>query len=68
MSRSSYVYVVTWAPSGGLIAAFTVKHELKTWLDKRSAVSRLAITRLRDGSFDTEPVELDRETLEPVRS
>jgi hypothetical protein len=34
MARSSYVYVVTDGPVGPPVAAFTVKHELLTWVER----------------------------------
>lgn len=36
MARSKYVYIIfhEWSAKNPLIAAFTVKHELLTWLEK----------------------------------
>jgi len=52
MPRASYVYVVRL--TGTLVAAFTVKHELVTWLRVRLAEAPhledlYRVTRLRDG-------------------
>lgn len=41
MARSSYIYVVQDGVSEHPLGAFTVKHELITWLSKRRAVAVL---------------------------
>lgn len=56
MARSTYVYVVESTPDGGYywhpIAAFTVKHELITWLRRReSEHDKLMLTRFPDGDY-----------------
>lgn len=52
MARSQYVYVVEKSRGAGqfsqLIAAFTVKHELATWLYRRHDKD-VYVTRLEDG-------------------
>lgn len=52
MSRSDYVYVVEYRNMSGslLVAAFTVKHELCTWLYRRASKDGLHVTRVPDGS------------------
>lgn len=55
MARSTYVYVVTDA-TGTPVAAFTVKHELATWLDRNPRT--WWITRVRDGVDPGEPTAL----------
>jgi hypothetical protein len=49
MARSSYVYLVTLNTRP--IAAFTVKHELESYLDKERprCPTNLRVARLRDG-------------------
>jgi hypothetical protein len=56
MSRSTYVYVVesVEADCSEVKAAFTVKHELETWLRRRGEqdgndLHNLYVTRLQDG-------------------
>lgn len=50
MARSQYIYVVEEQHNSGdrLVAAFTVKHELVTWL-KMNTGWNYTVTRLRDG-------------------
>lgn len=52
MSRSDNVYVVEKRTMSGsmLIAAFTVKHELATWLYQRYDKD-VVVTRMEDGPF-----------------
>lgn len=61
MARSAYIWVVQ--PSGAIqpTAAFTVKHELVTWLGRLSEDlrSRLSVWRLPDGSSGNSPVQYD---------
>jgi hypothetical protein len=50
MSRASYIWIVTNA-QGGILAAFTVKHELVSWL--RSEPGKIRwwnVERVRDGN------------------
>jgi hypothetical protein len=54
MPRAAYIYVVRQYPLKSLVAAFTVKHELVTWLRRRLVEAPLLVdlylvTRLRDG-------------------
>jgi len=66
MSRSAYIWVVADATPVP-VAAFTVKHELAGWLERRQeGRSGLRITRLRDGRTPSEAVALDPTTLEPT--
>lgn len=49
MARSSYVYVVQTV-SGGVVAGFTVKHELVSWLRcNEELVAKATVWRLPDG-------------------
>jgi hypothetical protein len=75
MARSSYIYIVQNG-DGLVLAAFTVKHELSTWLDQnggryRNPKSRddlIGITRIQDGFGygRAGSVVLSPRTLEPV--
>lgn len=47
MARSTYIYVVT--DGLGVVAAFTVKHELATWLRANLAPFH-RVTRVNDGA------------------
>lgn len=51
MARSDYIYI-TRDPDGRIVAAFTVKHELRSYLKGLDATDRLyfTVTRIRDGS------------------
>lgn len=59
MARSTCVYAVLtegWTP----LAAFTVKHELVTWLRRQGDAARgLEVWRCGDGLSRGKPVELD---------
>jgi hypothetical protein len=69
MARSQYIYVVyRWdninAEAGALVAAFTVKHELVTWLRRElsnAPWNSLGVARVRDGlnHGDETPVPVD---------
>lgn len=54
MARSSYIYIVMEGNS--LRAAFTVKHECQTWLERNPAPKQTASTRwvrrMYDGGGD----------------
>lgn len=68
MSRSPFVWTVTYPGRiGPPVACFTVKHELKTWLDRRPD-DDFAVWRHRDGHRhpDDKPVRLERSSLEPI--
>ncbi|TYO65498.1 hypothetical protein FXV83_16310 [Bradyrhizobium hipponense] len=57
MARSSYVYVVM--TNGSPEAAFTVKHELATYLNKRDPMKPpYTIWRLRDGGKEPELTQI----------
>ena len=45
MARSNYIYVVTESlgDSVGIVSAFTVKHELKSWLEAQRDTRRLCM-------------------------
>jgi hypothetical protein len=61
MARSSYVYIVTNANL--VVAGFTVKHELVSWLRTRSYTPTQHIFRMQDGGKGGYPVELDLHEL-----
>lgn len=52
MARSSYIYAIIddakVNPRQGLIAAFTVRHEMETWYQENSRPEYVRI-RIRDG-------------------
>jgi hypothetical protein len=55
VARSQYIWVVQADRSKNVIAAFTVKHELLSWIGRELAESEqprrvLMVTRYRDGS------------------
>lgn len=56
MARASYVYAVT--QHGAVVAGFTVKHELRSWLRRQAAIAPgldgMVVTRVRDGGYDPE--------------
>jgi hypothetical protein len=61
MARSTYCYVVT--EYGDPISAFTVKHELVTWLKRQDDVSELKVTRVADGLHGPMPSVMNPEDL-----
>lgn len=64
MSRSTYIWIVQ-ETTGTVVATFTVKHELATWLDLFSHKRHLlAVTRHSDGRPGVPPVALNPKTLE----
>lgn len=48
MARSAYIYVVT-TYRDDLVVAFTVKHELQSWLDQRPT-EHYQVWRMSDGA------------------
>lgn len=58
MSRAYAIWVVT--QDAEPIAGFTVKHEMITWLRRRSDVAELLIYRVPDGFPDKSRVEYYR--------
>lgn len=65
MARSTNVYVVQ-DPSGAVVTAFTVKHELASWLARRG--QQFLVTRVRDADAGSDrPVQLNPRTLEAAR-
>lgn len=67
MSRSTYVYTVLNKATRIPAAAFTVKHELASWMKRHDPLT-VDVYRLRDGNAypDQIPVRLDPRTLEPM--
>lgn len=60
MARSIHVYVVACAWTDAPAGAFTVKHELVTWLRRQPELDGLRVYRIPDGlNQSREPVELD---------
>lgn len=61
MARSSYIYIVldSW---GQVDAAFTVKHEMQTYLERGYGPEKCKAIRIRDGGKG-ELTELDMEDL-----
>jgi hypothetical protein len=64
MSRSTYIYVVTLGTGSlnNLNAAFTVKRELQSYLNRRAQVpdaSDVTVWRLRDNPTRDDPVPVD---------
>ena len=58
MARSTYIYVVTLHEE--LVSAFTVKHELATWLSRNKGDYR--IWRIADGLYQKRgPTEMTDE-------
>jgi len=51
MARAETIWIVKGDIQ--LLAAFTVKHELETWLSKRDDLDRLTVFRLPDGGYGT---------------
>jgi hypothetical protein len=68
MARSQYIYVVTGIASRRPVAAFTVKHELITWLNARNGHSMLRIWRLGDGHNATVEIDLKYMLDNPTKS
>lgn len=66
MSRAQYVWVVTM--SRELIAAFTVKHELQSYLGRRTnqTLNMMRIQRVNTSLMPHHIVDLDPFSLEPV--
>jgi hypothetical protein len=56
MARSSYIYIIQDSFSV-VVAAFTVKHELESYIDDGNAPQRHTVIRVRDGrAEDYNPV------------
>ena len=71
MARSAYVYLVQAPETLQALAAFTVKHELKSWLDGTDR--KVVVMRMRDGGPRLQPWQkfqvvtpLDPHTLDPL--
>ena len=69
MARSENVYVVQddsrWSDPGTVLAAFTVKHELCTWLYKRVS-KELYVTRVADGPVGGDASKTSHMDLTPL--
>lgn len=64
MARATSIYIVQNA-SGTVVSAFTVKHELASWLSRHGFT--YLVTRVRDADFGSDsPVQLNPQTLEPA--
>lgn len=48
MSRADYIWLVQ-TEDGHVLAAFTVKYEMVTYLERLGVVADLTVVRLRDG-------------------
>lgn len=56
MARSQYIYLVTQQDQ--IVAAFTVKHEMETWLSRKPGLHYKRF-RMRDGLYyDKNPVAM----------
>ena len=50
MARSSYIYILMDPDDHDeIVAAFTVKHEMVSWANKRTDIDNYTMLRLRDG-------------------
>ncbi|HVV11629.1 hypothetical protein [Amycolatopsis sp.] len=59
MARSTYIYIAWNWLKGEMSAAFTVKHELATWLRRQDDPHHFDVIRVRDGGWTGwEPVVL----------
>lgn len=65
MARSSSIYVVTKPLSNHLLAAFTVKHELATWLYLRYDKD-VTVTRMGDGALGGDASKLTNMPVRPL--
>lgn len=54
MARSTYIYVVTDARKQ-ILAAFTVKHELVSWLERQVSLTGHNVWRVADGGWARKP-------------
>ncbi len=63
MARSSYIYVVQTAV--GITAAFTVKHEMLTFL-RAGIKGWVKVTRVRDGDKDVSPLDITEEVFKEL--
>jgi hypothetical protein len=71
MARSEYVYVVMKSSPFGVggrpVAAFTVKHELRSWTQKQASPEFLRFYRLPDNPRPSSP-PMKEMTLKEVTS
>jgi len=67
MARAEALWVVS-GNHGELLAAFTVKHELRTWLARQPEDRPLRVQRIVDGGHDPDarPVDYHPRTLDPA--
>lgn len=69
MARSTAVWVVL-SDDPDPLATFTVKHEMKSWLEREHSgdLERLKILKMPDGLWRSDPVvRYDPMTLQPLR-
>jgi hypothetical protein len=55
MSRSLYIYIVSYDSTHKPIAVFTVKHEMVTWLKTKGNAGMIAYRMYDGGARDTRP-------------
>lgn len=60
MARSTYVYVVV-DTDGNIVSAFTVKHEMQSWLNRHKGDHRVWRVRDNDTTHKYPPVEITDE-------
>lgn len=58
MARSDYIYAVMPPGAGDVLAAFTVKYEMVTWLGRQADTSGVYVLRMRDGQPGCTRVEV----------
>lgn len=70
MARASAIWYVTWPGEVEMRAAFTVKRELESWLERHpeNAGEEWGVWKIGDGHHNPEatPIRLDRRNLEPI--
>jgi hypothetical protein len=65
MARSTYIWTVF--KGSHLIGTFTVKHEMITWLGKRTDFYGVRVYRMPDGNpYNSKPVDKTAEILAQV--
>jgi hypothetical protein len=65
MTRSKYIWVVQRPQTRTLVAAFTVKHELASWLKRHPKRQNAGLTfiRVRDGQDNPDATEVSQGEL-----
>jgi len=64
MARSNYIYVVLDRDEpllSPLLAAFTVRHELISWLNEHDDMKGITVHRMRDGQGWRDNVNITKE-------